>query len=597
MRYSDELLDEIRSRNDIVDVIGSYVKLQRKGSNYFGLCPFHNEKTPSFSVSPSKQMYYCFGCHRGGTVFTFLMEYENLSFNEAVQKLAERAGMQLPEHQSARDRERADRRQQLLAVNKLAAQYYYLKLKSADGERGRQYLSGRQLTDETILHFGLGYAGKYNDELYLFMKKRGYKDELLKDTGLFNVDEKRGFRDKFWNRVMFPIMDVNNKVIAFGGRVMGDGEPKYLNSNETDIFNKRKNLYGLNYARRTRKNYLILCEGYMDVIQMHQAGFTNAVASLGTAFTTQHCLLLKRYTKEVRLAYDSDGPGHDAVLRAIPVLRDAGINVRVIRMEPCKDPDEYIKTFGKEKFEEIIDKAQNGFMFELEQMAGKYDMTDPGERSDFIQASARRMLIFQEPVVRDSYEKAFAAEYGVRFEDFRDLVNRLGASMTEEQIIRRTQPILAEQPAGRKKEKDDSLLSAQKLLISWLSNEPQLIDALDGILSPEDFSDPLCRKTVGMIYEQYRKDGKISPVRIVDSFENTEDYGKVSELFNTVLSGTEDAGSGARSKALGDLVRRIRRDSLERYRQEHSADPEAMRRYVQELQKLNALQIKLQEDD
>ena len=598
MHYSDELLEEIRSRNDIVDIIGGYVKLQRKGSNYFGLCPFHNEKTPSFSVSPSKQMYYCFGCHRGGSVFTFLMEYENLSFDEAVHQLAERAGMQLPEHQSAADRQRASRRQQLLDVNKLAAEYYYLKLKSEAGEQGRRYLKGRELTDDTILHFGLGYAGKYNDELYQFMKSRGYRDELLRDTGLFNADEKRGFRDKFWNRVMFPIMDVNNKVIAFGGRVMGDGKPKYLNSNETDIFNKRRNLYGLNYARRTRRNYLILCEGYMDVIQMHQAGFTNAVASLGTAFTSEHCLLLKRYTKEVRLAYDSDEAGHDAALRAIPVLREAGINVRVIRMEPCKDPDEYIKKFGRDKFEEVIEKAQNGFMFEIEQMAGRYDMTDPGERSDFIQASARKMLFFGEPVVRDSYEKAFAAEYGVRFEDFRDLVNRLGASMTEEQVIRDAHRSETGQRAGREApaaRKDDSLLSAQKLMISWFSNEPKLIDVLDGILEPEDFSDPLCRKVAGMIYDQYKKEGSITPVRIVDSFENTDEYNTVCELFNTTLAGAD--GHGARSKAVNDLVKRIKRDSLDRYRNEHASDPEAMERYIQGRRMLNDLKIKLQEDE
>ena len=355
MYYSDEIIEEVRSRNDIVDVISSYVKLQKKGSSYFGLCPFHNEKSPSFSVSRGKQMYYCFGCGAGGNVFTFLMEYENYTFQEALKYLADKAGVELPEMEySAQAKERADLKAILLEINKIAAQYFYVQLKSSKGEAGLSYLKRRELSDDTIKAFGLGYSNKYSDDLYRYLKERGYKDEMIAKAGLISIDERHGAHDKFWNRVMFPIMDVNSRVIGFGGRVMGDAKPKYLNSPETLIFDKSRNLYGLNRARSTRKPYFLLCEGYMDVISLHQAGFTNAVASLGTALTPGHASLIKRYVKEVYLTYDSDEAGTKAALRAIPILKDVGITAKIIRMEPYKDPDEFIKNLGAEAFEERI---------------------------------------------------------------------------------------------------------------------------------------------------------------------------------------------------------------------------------------------------
>lgn len=337
--YSDELVEEVRSRNDIVDVIGSYVHLQKKGSTYFGLCPFHNEKTGSFSVSPNKQMYYCFGCGAGGNVFTFLMQYENFTFPEAMQELADRVGIELPKQEmTSAQRREADRRTQLLEINKEAAKYFYMLLRGPRGQRAHEYFKKRELSDETMQKFGLGYSDQYSDDLYKYLRSKGYDDEILKETGLVTIDEVRGGHDKFWNRAMFPIMDVHNRVIGFGGRVMGDGEPKYLNSPETKIFDKSRNLYGLNIARSTRKNQLLLCEGYMDVIALHQAGFDNAVASLGTALTSGHASLLKRYTNEVYLTYDSDGAGVKAALRAIPILKEVGITTKVINMRPVQGP-------------------------------------------------------------------------------------------------------------------------------------------------------------------------------------------------------------------------------------------------------------------
>lgn len=309
MYYPEEIVEEVRTRSDIVDIISSYTKLQKKGSTYFGLCPFHNEKTPSFSVTPHKQMYYCFGCGVGGNVFTFLMQYENYTFSEAMEHLADRAGITLPKmEESPEQKKEADLRTQLMAVNNEAGKYFYYQMKQAKGKRAHDYLTERGLTEETIRRFGLGYSNMYSDDLYQYLKKKGYSDAILKESGLVKIGEKGG-HDLFWNRVMFPIMNANGKIIAFGGRVMGDGEPKYLNSPETKIFDKSRTLYGLNYARSARKPYMLLCEGYMDVIAMHQAGFTNAVASLGTSFTLGHANLLKRYVDQAILTYDSDGAG------------------------------------------------------------------------------------------------------------------------------------------------------------------------------------------------------------------------------------------------------------------------------------------------
>ena len=423
MYYSDEIIEEVRSKNDIVDVISGYVKLKKQGSSYFGLCPFHSEKSPSFSVSRDKQMYYCFGCGAGGNVFTFIMEYENYSFVEALKFLAQRAGVELPQEEYSKEaKERADTRSALLEMNKLAAKYYYAQLKTEGGRQAREYLQNRQLSQETITAFGLGYSSKYSDDLFRYLKMKGYSEEMIIKAGLVNVDEKHGVYDKFWNRVMFPIMDVNNRVIGFGGRVMGDGKPKYLNSPETLIFDKSRNLYGLHRARTSRKPYFIVCEGYMDVISLHQAGFTNAVASLGTALTAGHAALIKRYVNEVYLTYDSDEAGTKAALRAAPILREAGVTTRVIRMEPYKDPDEFIKNLGAEAFEERIRKARNSFMFGLEMLEKGYDLNAPEGKTEFLREAARRLARFEEEIERDNYIEAVAKTYHVGYEELKKLV-------------------------------------------------------------------------------------------------------------------------------------------------------------------------------
>lgn len=564
MYYPDEVIEEVRSSNNIVDIIGGYVRLQKKGSSYFGLCPFHNEKSPSFSVSPNKQMYYCFGCGAGGNVFTFIMEYENQTFPEAVKILADRAGIALPEAELTEEQKRErNKRQLLLEINKTAANYFYYQLNGDQGQQAREYLENRRLSKETQIHFGLGYASKYSNDLYLYLKKKGYQDQILKETGLLTYDEERGAHDKFWNRVMFPIMDVNNRVIGFGGRVMGDGTPKYLNSPETMLFDKSRNLYGLNYARTSRKPYMIICEGYMDVIAMHQAGFTNAVASLGTAFTAQHSVLLKRYTQEVRLAYDSDGAGQKAALRAIPILKSAGINVRVIHMDPYKDPDEFIKNLGTEAFQERIDAAESSFMFEISVLEKNYKQSDPEGRASFMKAMARRLLEFPQELERNIYIDAIAGRYGIASEELKRMVNSFGASMSREQVEAAIyqQQEREEMPAKKRVEKEDSVLTAQKFFLTWLIEEPSIYDKTKDYINEDDFVEPLYHHVAALVFEELRATGQVMPARILNQFEDVEEQKTAASLFNTRLKTDDDPA--VREKALNETVKRIKKNSLE----------------------------------
>ncbi|MDO4489737.1 MAG: DNA primase [Lachnospiraceae bacterium] len=554
MRYSDDLIEEVRSRSNIVDVVSQYVKLQRKGSSYFGLCPFHNEKSPSFSVSPGKQMYYCFGCGAGGNVFTFLMQYENYSFQEAMKALAERAGIQLPEVEYSREaRAEADRKALLLEINKKAARYYYCQLRSPAGAQGLHYLKGRGLSDEIMQKFGLGYADKFNNSLYQYLKKEGYSDELLKDSGLFIIDERRGVTDKFWNRVMYPIMDVNSRVIGFGGRVMGDAKPKYLNSPETKVFDKSRNLYGLNIARSSRKKNLIICEGYMDVISMHQAGFNNAVASLGTALTSQQASLLKRYTDDVLIIYDMDEAGVRAALRAIPMLRTAGLRTKVVDLRPHKDPDEFIQNQGREAFEDRLEKAENSFLFEIRILYEQYDMTDPQGKTDFFHKTAERLLRFEDEIERSSYIESISRIYGISQDMLQQQIRKLAMKGTvSRQMPEETRP---QKP---KKEKVSGSDTAQRLMLTWICNYPGILTELGSNLKTEHFCNPLYREVAEMLFQQIEA-GEINPARIINHFEDGDIQNEVAGVFHAVLPLETPE---ERKKALRDVVCNMRELSI-----------------------------------
>ena len=558
MRYSDDIIEEVRSKNDIVDVVSQYVKLTRKGSSYFGLCPFHNEKTPSFSVTPGKQMYYCFGCGAGGNVFNFIMEYENYTFGEALKHLADRAGVELPKIEYSKEvRQKAQEKAELLEINKQAAQYFYYQLRTDKGQRGYEYLKNRGLSEETMRKFGLGYSDKFSDGLYRFLKSKGYQDERLRESGLFNVDERHGMYDKFWNRVIFPIMDVNNRVIGFGGRVMGDAKPKYLNSPETKIFDKSRNLYGLNIARTTRRKYLILCEGYMDVIAMHQAGFNNAVASLGTALTSGHASLLKRYTQEVLLLYDSDEAGIRAALRGIPILREAGVNSRVVSLKPYKDPDEFIKNMGPEAFEKRLDEAKDSFLFRVSVAEDEFPMEEPQGQNRFFERCAEMLLELKDELERNLYidaiVKIYRGRYGISGEDLKKRVNTLALKGTPAE--HRMQP---KSGTSEKKKRESASDTSQKLMLTWLVTYPGIFDKVAQYLSPEDFVVPLYREVPQMLFRQ-REEGEVNPARLLNSFPDSEEQREVASLFNAAI---HLENQQEQDRAFADTLLRIKQESL-----------------------------------
>ena len=583
MYYSDEIIEEVRMKNDIVDVISDYVKLQKKGSSYFGLCPFHNEKSPSFSVSPGKQMYYCFGCGAGGNVFTFIMEYENYTFVEALKHLAERAGVTLPEAEYSKEaKAAADLRTTLLEIQKKAAAFYYYQLRQDVGKQGMAYLKGRELSDETIHKFGLGCSPKYSGALYQYLKNKGYSDAHLKESGLFNVDERRGMQDKFWNRVMFPIMDVNNRVIGFGGRVMGDAKPKYLNSPETKIFDKSRNLYGLNIARTSRKPYLIICEGYMDVISMHQAGFTNAVASLGTALTSGHASLMSRYTKEVLLTYDSDEAGQKAALRGIPILKAAGIRPRVVNLAPYKDPDEFIKAEGKEAFEKRLEEAANAFLFEIKVMEKQYDLRDPEGKTQFFREVSRKLLEFPEELERNNYMESISRIYQIKYEDLRKMVNNMALGGSSFGTVQRT-----EARTRKKENKEDAGHTAQKLMLTWLTSYPTMFDTIAGYITPADFITPLYHKVAELVFVQH-EEGEVNPAKLLNQFVDSEEQKEVTSLFHATLhlERKEDA-----RRALLETVCRMKRDSIA-WQSDHllPTDLEGLQKIVEARKRLEDLE-------
>ncbi len=556
MYFSEDLVEEIRLKNDIVDVISGYVKLQKKGSSYFGLCPFHNEKSPSFSVSRSKQMYYCFGCGAGGNVFTFIMEYENYTFVEALRLLAERAGVELPEVEYSKEaKEKADLRSTLLEINKLAAKYFYAQLKSQQGSVAHSYLTKRGLSEETITAFGLGYSNKYSDDLYRYLKTKGYQDTILAKAGLISMDEKNGVYDKFWNRVMFPIMDVNNRVIGFGGRVMGDAKPKYLNSPETEVFDKSRNLYGLNRARTSRKSYFLICEGYMDVIALHQAGFTNAIASLGTALTTGHASLIKRYVNEVFLTYDSDEAGTKAALRAIPILREAGISAKIIRMEPYKDPDEFIKNLGAEAFEERIQKARNGFMFSLEVLERDFDMNSPEGKTAFFNEAAKRLNEFEEEIERNNYIEAVAEKYKVGYENLRKLVAKVAINTGLAKPAEKPR-----QTIDKARGKEDGNLKSQKILLTWLIENEKVFAQIKKYITPMDFTKDLYRTVAEILYEQYEA-GELNPAKVMNQFTDEEEHREVASLFHTKIQSLHTKEE--QEKALKETIIRVKNYSVD----------------------------------
>ena len=501
MAFPPSFIDELIARNPIEDVVGQYVSLKRSGSNLFGLCPFHGEKTASFSVAPDKGIYYCFGCHKGGGAINFMMEVEGLSYPDAVRKLAERVGMEVPEDEQYQSRYRQQER--LWALMKEAARYFHSQLYAPVGAEGLQYAQKRGMPKGTLTKFGIGFAPNTWNGLCDAMRAKGYTDQELRDAGL--VSEKNGrIYDRFRNRLMFPIIDTRGNIIGFGGRVMDDSTPKYLNSPETLIFNKRKNLFGLNLAKKSKLGYLILVEGYMDAIALHQYGFDCAVASLGTSLTEEHATLLSRYTEQVYLIYDADEAGQRAAQRAIPMLERAGLRIKVLKIRDAKDPDEFLKKFGPDKFKLLLEESANRVEYQLNVIRSKYDIREDDQKIRYVQESAELICTLDSPIQREVYGGRVAESAGISIEAMKLEVNKAFKRRMAIQRKKKEREDLAPAKALQPKERSiryDNMKSAmaEEGILGQILREPAMLEQAEE-LTGSDFSVPV----LGRVYDELR---------------------------------------------------------------------------------------------
>ena len=512
--FQPAFIDELIARNPIEDVVGQYVTLRRSGSNLFGLCPFHGEKTASFSVAPDKGMYYCFGCHKGGGVINFQMEIEGLSYPDAVRALAKRAGMNIPEDEQYQSRYRQQER--LWAAHKEAARYYHSCLYAPGGQAALNYAVSRGMSKSTLTRFGIGYAPDTWTGLVDTLRKKGYTDQELKDSGLVTVSKKGELFDRFRDRLMFPIIDVRGNVIGFGGRIMkkDDNAAKYLNSPETLIFNKRKNLFALNIAKKSKLGYLILVEGYMDAIALHQYGFDCAVASLGTALTEDGANLLSKYTDQVVLIYDGDNAGQNATKRAIPILEKAGLQVKVLQMRDAKDPDEYLKKFGADKFRLLLEESANRVEYQLNAIRRKYDLQSDDERVKYIHEAAQLLCTLGSAVQREVYGRRVAESASITYEAMKLEIDKAYKRRISREQHRREQesmsPVRTLQPRARSIRYDNMRSAmAEEALLAQLLKQPALFDQI-GELKPEAFSSPLLGKVFAQLLGRYRQGLEVS---------------------------------------------------------------------------------------
>ncbi len=511
MAFPPSFIDELVARNPIEDVVGQYVQLRRSGGNLFGLCPFHGEKTPSFSVAPDKGIYYCFGCHKGGGAVNFMMEIEGLSYPDAVRALAKRAGMQVPEDEQYQSRYRQQER--LWALMKEAGRFFHSQLYAPVGEKALAYVQKRGLSKSILTQFGVGYAPDSWNALVEAMRKKGYTDQELRDADL--VGEKNGrIYDRFRNRVMFPIIDVRGNVIGFGGRVLDDSTPKYLNTSETLIFNKRKNLFGLNFAKKSKEDYIILVEGNIDVITLHQYGFDTAVASLGTSLTEEHAALLSRYTEQVVLTYDGDEAGQRAAKRAIPMLEKVGIKVKVLQMRDAKDPDEFLHKFGPEAFRALLGESSNRVEYQLNAIRKKYDLGEDAQRVGFIQEAAELIATLGSPVQREVYGGRVAEAGKITLDAMKLEINkafkRRVAKERKAQERIDLAPARALQPKSRTIRYDNVKSAvAEEGILSLAVQEPALLD-LAADLKAEDFSVELLGRVYAQLQQRHRQGLEVS---------------------------------------------------------------------------------------
>ena len=555
-RYSDEIIDDVRQSNDIVDVISQYVRLKRSGRNYFGLCPFHNEKSPSFSVSPEKQIFHCFGCGVGGNVFTFLTKIEGINFVEAVQLLAERANIQLPTLENNVDSAKEALKAKVYKVNEFTAKYYHENLYRPESKIAQEYIKKRKLSNETLKSFQIGFSGRF-DELYKELKKQGFEDREILESGLVNKNERGQYIDRYRNRLMFPICDVRGRVIAFGGRVLDDSKPKYINSPENIVYSKGRHLYGLNVAKKYDiKKRLLIVEGYMDVVSLHQRDIHNVVASLGTALTQQQGYLLRNNTEQIILSYDSDEAGQTAKVRAMEILQNMGCDIRVLQMEGAKDPDEYVIKYGNARFQNLVDKAISVIEFKVKILRQSLNLESTNDKIKFLNEIAKLISKIDNSMEREVYIEKIAKEYDVSKEAIYAEVNKLTYKESkDEKLLSKPKPVVRH----IEKKETDNISEATKrrentVLAILLSGDRNIYEIIKQNITIKDFKYEIDKKIAEKLYEEF-ENGNSNINSIIDDLSEEEQN-------HITMIMAEDYGIDDVEKAIDDIIQSYEKDKL-----------------------------------
>ena len=520
MRYSDEILEEVRQNSDIVNIISQYVSLKRSGRNFFGLCPFHNEKSPSFSVSPDKQIFHCFGCGVGGNVFTFVSKIEGINFKETVQMLAERANIVLPVIETNEDNKKEELKAKVYKVNEFAAEYYHQNLYKPTAKPAQEYVKKRKLNNETLKEYKIGYSGKF-DELYKALKKEGFGEQEILESGLVNKNENGTYIDRYRNRLMFPICDTRNRVIAFGGRVLDDSKPKYINSPENVVYSKSRNLFGLNVAKKGNTQKMLIVEGYMDTISLHQRGITNVVAPLGTAFTQQQGWLLRRNTEQIILSFDADGAGQTAIMRSLEILQNMGCDIRILQMDGAKDPDEYIIKYGVARFNKLIENAISLIEFKVKILKKDLNLDNTNDKIKFLNQIAKIISQLDNPMEREIYIDKIAKEYNISKNSIQAQIDKLVyASSKGGKILEKAKPVITKIQLNKSSEISESIKKRENTIISLLlEGEVEIYEKIKEKIKPEDFQDTVNRKIIEEIYKEFEKQN-FNSNSIIDLFDD-----------------------------------------------------------------------------
>ena len=554
VRYSDEIIEEVRQTNDIVDIISQYVRLKRSGRNFFGLCPFHNEKSPSFSVSPDKQIFHCFGCGVGGNVFTFLTKIEGIGFVEAVQMLAERSNIQLPTLESRGDTAKELLKAKVYKVNEFAAEYYHENLYKPQSKIAQEYIKKRKLSNETLKSFKIGFSGRF-DELYKELKKQGFEEKEILESGLVNRNDRGQYIDRYRNRLMFPICDVRGRVIAFGGRVLDDSKPKYINSPENVVYSKGRNLFGLNVAKKGDIKKILIVEGYMDVISLHQRGITNVVAPLGTALTQQQGWLLRKSSEQIILSFDSDEAGLTAKLRALDILQDMGCDIRVLQMDGAKDPDEYIIKYGNARFNNLVEKALSVIEFKVKVLKSDLNLENTNDKIKFLNEIAKLISKVNNTMEREVYIEKISKEYDISKEAIYAEVNKLAyAGSKGEKILERTKPVIAHKKV-EVNEVSETVKRRENTIISiLLMGDLNIFGIIRQNINVDDFKDNINKKIIEKLYEEFLN-GNSNINAIIDKLE-TEEQSHITEIM------ADDYEIEDVEKAIDDIIQSYEKEKL-----------------------------------